>query len=88
MLSLDGIYGYRTLKKRPSNGSTDNTTYSGGEVDLYFNWKATENMNAILYYTNSHPFSNPSSDPIPNINRFGVMFKLSFQKQIIDQKIY
>ena len=78
MLSLDGIYGYRTLKKRSSNGTTDNTTYAGGEVDLYFNWQATENMNAILYYTNSHPFSNPSSDPIPNINRFGVMFKLSF----------
>lgn len=65
------VYGYNLFKL---NHSLDTSSYSQGEINLYFNWHIVEGFNMIAYFVNTHG----AKKAIPNITQFGISFGLGF----------
>lgn len=62
-------YGYNSFKY----ALTDNTRYSQGEVNLYFDWKMSDFTSIIIHFLNTHG----GKAAIPNITQASLMFKIS-----------
>ncbi len=65
------VYGYNVFNK---NLSADNTNYSQGELNFYFDWKTSPNTNVIFYLLNTHN----GKVAVPVITQTGIAFRLGF----------